>query len=146
MESTAQRMTIAATPERCFAVVTDFERYPEWVADVKEVHVLEHDAQGRGTVVSFRAGAFGRSTNYVLAYDFSGAPNAISWAQQDGDLTSRLDGSYEFRPTDDGATEVRYELAVELRVPIPGFVKRRVEANILHAAVRDLKTRVEAER
>ena len=141
MESTAQRMTIAATPERCLAVVTDFERYPEWVADVKEVHVLERDDQGRGTVVSFRAGAFGRSTHYVLSYDYSRAPNVISWTQQDGDLTSRLDGSYDFRPASDGTTEVRYELSVELRVPIPGFVKRRVEANILHAAVRDLKTR-----
>ena len=40
MEHTAQKLTIAGTPERCFAVVTDLERYPEWVADVKEVHVL----------------------------------------------------------------------------------------------------------
>jgi hypothetical protein len=39
---------------------------------------------------------------------------------------------------------VRYELSVELRVPIPGFVKRRAEGHILHAAVRDLKTRVES--
>jgi ribosome-associated toxin RatA of RatAB toxin-antitoxin module len=144
VERTAQRMTIAATPERCFAVVTDFEHYPEWVADVKEVHVLERDDQGRGVVVSFRAGAFGRSTSYVLAYDYSKAPNVVSWTQQDGDLTSRLDGTYEFQTAGDGMTEVRYELSVELRVPIPGFVKRRVEANILHAAVRDLKTRVES--
>jgi ribosome-associated toxin RatA of RatAB toxin-antitoxin module len=144
VESTAQRMTIAASPERCFEVVTDFERYPEWVADVKEVHVLQRDDHGRGVVVSFRAGAFGRSTSYVLAYDYSKAPGIISWTQQDGDLTSRLDGSYEFRPAGDGTTEVRYELSVELRVPIPGFVKRRVEANILHAAVRDLRTRVES--
>ena len=143
MERTAQRMSIAGTPERCFAVVTDFERYPEWVADVKEVNVLERDAEGRGSLVSFRAGAFGRSTSYVLAYDYSEAPFAVSWEQQDGDLTSRLDGRYEFHAGADGVTEVSYELSVELRVPIPGFVKRRVEAHILHAAVRDLKTRVE---
>ena len=143
MERTAQRMSIAGTPERCFEIVTDFERYPEWVADVKEVHVLERDPEGRGSLVSFRAGAFGRSTSYVLAYDYSGAPYEVAWTQQDGDLTSRLNGRYEFRPGSDGSTEVSYELSVELRVPIPGFVKRRVEANILHAAVRDLKTRVE---
>lgn len=136
-------MTIAGTPERCFSIVTDFERYPEWVADVKEVRVLERDQEGRGSVVSFRAGAFGRSTSYVLAYDYTGVPNVVSWRQQDGDLTSRLDGKYEFRAGSDGVTEVSYELSVELRVPIPGFVKRRVEAHILHAAVRDLKTRVE---
>lgn len=144
MEHTAQKMTIAGTPERCFAVVTDIERYPEWVADVKEVRVLERDAAGRPSVVSFRAGAFGRSTSYVLSYDYSDAPFAVSWKQRDGDLTNRLDGRYEFHAGPDGTTEVHYELSVELRVPIPGFVKRRAEAHILHAAVRDLKARVES--
>jgi len=144
VEHTAQKMTIAGTPERCFVVVTDLERYPEWVADVKEVHVLERDAEGRPSLVRFRAGAFGRSTSYVLRYDYQDAPFAVSWTQQDGDLTDRLDGRYEFHAGPDGTTEVHYELSVKLRVPIPGFVKRRAEGHILHAAVRDLKTRVES--
>ncbi|HTX00441.1 MAG TPA: SRPBCC family protein [Acidimicrobiales bacterium] len=145
MERTAEAMEILGSPERCFAVVADVEAYPEWVADIKEVQVLERDAAGRALVVGFRAGAFGRSTSYVLAYDYSGAPGEISWVQKEGDITNRLDGSYRFRPTPDGQTEVRYELAVELRVPIPSFVKRRAEGHILHAAVRDLKHRVESE-
>ncbi len=144
MERTAETMVIAGTAERCFSVVTDVEAYPQWVADVKEVHVLERDEQDRASVVSFRAGAFGRSTSYVLAYDYSGAPEEVAWMQKDGDLTNRLDGRYRFTPVGDGTTEVHYELAVELRVPIPGFVKRRAEGHIIHAAVRDLKARVES--
>jgi len=144
VERTAETMVIAGTPERCFSVVTDVEAYPQWVADVKEVHVLERDEQGRASVVSFRAGAFGRSTSYVLAYDYSEAPDEVAWMQKDGDLTNRLDGRYRFTPAGDGTTEVHYELAVELRVPIPGFVKRRAEGHIIHAAVRDLKARVES--
>jgi ribosome-associated toxin RatA of RatAB toxin-antitoxin module len=144
VEHTAEQMVIAGTPARCFEVVTDVERYPEWVADVKQVHVLSRDDEGRASVVSFRAGAFGRSTSYVLAYDYSNAPEEISWIQKEGDLTNRLDGSYRFVPTADGSTEVLYQLAVELRVPIPNFVKRRAEGHILHAAVRDLKARVES--
>lgn len=144
MEHTAEQLVIAGSPERCFAVATDFERYPEWVADLKEVHILERDDAGRGAVVSFRAGAFGRSTSYVIAYDYSAAPDGFSWIQKEGDLTNRLDGRYQFRPSGDGGTEVHYELAVELRVPMPGFVKRRAEGHILHAAVRDLKARVES--
>jgi ribosome-associated toxin RatA of RatAB toxin-antitoxin module len=137
-------MLIAGSPERCFAVVSDVEHYPEWVADVKEVQVLERDEQGRALVVSYRAGAFGRSARYVLVYDYSGAPHELSWTQREGDLTSRLDGRYRFSATNDGATEVSYELDVELKVPIPGFVRRRAEGHILHAAVRDLKSRVES--
>lgn len=144
MERTAEKMVIAGSPERCFAVVTDFEAYPEWVADVKEVEVLERDGEGRALVVAYRAGAFGRSTNYVLAYDYSKAPEEISWIQREGDITNRLDGSYRFLASDDSGTEVSYDLAVELRVSIPGFVRRRAEGHILHAAVRDLKARVES--
>jgi ribosome-associated toxin RatA of RatAB toxin-antitoxin module len=144
VERTAEQMVIAGSPERCFAVVTDFEAYPSWVADVKEVHVLERDAEGRALAVAFRAGAFGRSTNYVLAYDYSQAPAEISWVQRDGDITSRLDGSYRFEGNGEGGTQVSYSLAVELRVAIPGFVRRRAEGHILHGAIRDLKTRVES--
>lgn len=143
MERTSERMLIGGSPDRCIAVVTDVERYPEWVADIKEVEVLERDSDGRALVVRYRAGAFGRSTNYVLAYEYL-LPGEMSWRQRDGDLTSRLDGRYQFVPTGDGSTEVIYELEVDLRVPIPGFVKRRAEGHIIHAAVRDLKSRVEA--
>jgi hypothetical protein len=144
VEQTTERMVVGGTPERCLAVVTDFERYPEWVGDVKDVTVLERDDEGRGSVVAFRAAAFGRSTSYTLAYSYGTSPLGVSWSQREGDITSRLDGSYRFEPTGDGDTTVTYELSVDLRVPIPGFVKRRAEGHIIHAAIRDLKARVES--
>ena len=144
MERTAERLVVAAPPERCLAVVCDVEAYPQWVADVKDVSVLEWDDAHRPSVVAFRAGAFGRSTSYVLAYDYRALPQKLSWSQRDGDITRSLDGSYEFRATPDGGTEVVYELEIDLRVPVPGFVRRRAEAQILHAALRDLKARAES--
>ncbi|MGD0945040.1 MAG: SRPBCC family protein [Acidimicrobiales bacterium] len=143
-DQTIERMVVDGSPERCFEVVADIERYPEWVADLKEVHVQARDEQGRPSLVSFRAGAFGRSTSYTLFYDYSQAPKELRWVQRDGDLTSRLDGIYRFEPAPEGGTEVTYQLAVELRVPLPGFIKRRAEGNIIHAAIRDLKARVES--
>jgi ribosome-associated toxin RatA of RatAB toxin-antitoxin module len=144
-EQTTERMIVRATPERCFATAADVERYPEWAADVKEVRVLERDAEGRPSLVAFRAAAFGRSTRYTLRYDYSRAPKELSWVEVEGDLTSRLDGRYLFEPTEDGDTEVVYQLTAELRVPIPGFVKRRAEARIVHTALRELKARVEGQ-
>jgi len=34
-------------------------------------------------------------------------------------------------------------LAVELAIPLPGFVKRRAEGRIMHAALDDLQARLE---
>jgi len=142
-EHTTQRMRIRATPERCFEVVTDFDDYPAWAADIKSVTIDSVDDQGRATRVTFRAAAFGRSTTITLDYDYSDAPRRLSWVLHHGDITSRYDGAYEFDELDDGESEVIYHLEVELRVPIPGFVKRRAESRIISTALGQLKARVE---
>lgn len=143
-EHATEQMVIRATPQRCFDAVVDVERYAEWAADIKDVDVIERDESGRPLTVAFRAAAFGRSVTYTLAYDYSAAPAQLSWVQTDGDLTCRLDGTYVFEVTDHGDTDVRYDLDVELRVPIPGFVKRRAEGRITHTALRELKAWTES--
>ncbi len=138
-----ERMVVAASPERCFAVSSDIDAYPQWAGDIKEVTVHDRDDQGRPLLVTFRAAAFGRSTSYTLAYDFSEAPRSLSWVQTRGDITAKLDGSYLFEPAD-GGTEVTYRLEVEMKVPLPGFIKMRAQSRIMTIALRDLKTRVES--
>lgn len=143
-EQTTERMTIKAPADTCFDVVIDFERYPEWAADIKHVEVKARDEQNRPIRVGWRAAAFGRSTTYTLAYDYSEAPSKLAWTEVEGDLTTRLDGAYEFIPTPEGETEVIYHLAVDLRVPLPAFVKRRAEGRITGIALKHLKARVES--
>jgi ribosome-associated toxin RatA of RatAB toxin-antitoxin module len=137
-------MVVAASPEQCFAVVADIERYTEWAGDIKAVTVARRDEQARPAEVTFRAGAFGRSTSYTLVYDYSDVPRTLAWKQIAGDLTSKLDGDYRFRLVPDGGTEVTYTLEVELRVPLPGFIKRRAQSRIMHTALEELKVRVES--
>jgi hypothetical protein len=62
----------------------------------------------------------------------------------EGDITSKLDGRYVFEPTGDGCTQVTYHLEVELKVPLPGFIKMRAQSRIMSIALRDLKARVES--
>lgn len=143
-EQVAERMIIRGAPDECFAVLTAFERYPEWAADIKAVHIEERDAEGRAVLVDFRAAALGRSTSYTLRYDYSGAPDELSWVQTAGDLTRRLDGSYHLSSAGEGATEIVYKLVVDLKVPLPGFVKRRAENRIMGTALRELKAVVES--
>ncbi len=146
-EQATQKIVINAPPQACFEVAVAVERYPEWAGDIKEAVVTERDAQGRPSVVRFRAAAFGRSTAYTLRYDYTAAPSRLSWVEVEGDITNKLDGAYEFAPTDAGrSTEVTYHLEADLRVPLPSFVKRRAAVMITHAALQDLKARVEGAR
>jgi ribosome-associated toxin RatA of RatAB toxin-antitoxin module len=139
----SQSVSIGASPEKCFAVATDFEHYPDWAHDVKEATVRARDEQGRATEVEFRTSALGRSTHYTLRYDYSQAPQAMSWQMVKGDIMRAIDGSYTFSPAAGGSTDVTYTLSIELIVPLPGFVKRRAEVRIVNS-VKDLKARVEA--
>jgi ribosome-associated toxin RatA of RatAB toxin-antitoxin module len=136
-------MVVAATPERCFAVASDIDAYPTWAGDIKEVTVHDRDSEGRPLLVTFRAAAFGRSTSYTLSYDYSEAPAVIAWVQTRGDITAKLDGRYVFAATD-GGTEVTYHLEVEMKVPLPGFIKMRAQSRIMSIALRDLRARVES--
>jgi hypothetical protein len=126
-----------------WSIAIDFERYPEWAKDVKDVVVRSRDPLGRPNEVEFRASALGRSTHYTLGYDYSLAPAALSWRMLRGDIMRTIDGAYHFSVAPDGGTQVRYDLAIELVVPLPGFVKRRAEVRILNT-VRELKIRAEA--
>ncbi len=141
-ETASQTITINAAPERVWEIAVDFERYPEWAKDVKDVIVRTRDEQGRALEVEYRASALGRSTHYTLSYDYSAAPEALSWHMVRGDIMRTIDGAYHFTSAATG-TEVRYDLAIELVVPLPGFVKRRAEVRILNT-VRELKTRAES--
>jgi ribosome-associated toxin RatA of RatAB toxin-antitoxin module len=141
-DKATEQMVVRATPERLYETVLDFEQYPKWAADIKQVTVLERDDEGRGTLVAWRAAAFGRSTSYTLRYDYSNAPKEVSWVLDHGDITSKLDGNYIFDPHPDGA-EVTYVLEVELKIPLPGFVKRRAEGRIISTALKELKARVD---
>ena len=142
-ETASQTSSIAAPLERVYAIAADFERYPEWATDVKEASVRSRDTLGRPVEVEFRASALGRSTHYTLTYNYSQAPQVLSWTMLRGDIMRTIDGAYSFSEGVGGTTEVRYDLAIELVVPLPGFVRRRAEQRILNT-VRELKVRSES--
>jgi len=142
-QKATESIEVKASVDTLYAVASDYLHYPDWVADVKKVTVLSSDESGRPLDVEFRAAAFGRTTSYTLRYDYSEAPATLRWSQVRGDLTTRLDGSYDFRVHGDSTT-VRYELEVDLLVPIPSFVKSRAAGRIQVQALRELKARAES--
>ena len=142
-DQATERRAIDSSPEDVFAVALDIERYPEWARDVKDAVVVDRDADGRPQRVQFRAAAMGHSARYTLRYDYGAAPLRMGWVLEQGDIVRRLDGDYTFEPSAGGGTDVTYRLAVDLAVPLPGFIKRRAESKIMTTALDELKARVE---
>jgi hypothetical protein len=123
-EHANERINIDADRDACLAVVLDFEEYPSWARDLKQVTIVERDDDGRGSLVEFRAAAMGQSFKYVLRYDYADLPHSFSWVLDSGEKLRKLDGTYRFEP-DGSGTRVHYELVVDLSIPLPGLIKRR---------------------
>lgn len=140
------QISVLASAEACFEVVTDFAQYPQWARGVTAVEFEPPEPGEYPAQVHFRAEAVGRATRYTLAYDYSEAPRVLRWHLVDGDLTQRLDGSYTFEadPDKPGHTKVTYELEIDLRVPLPGFAKRRAETKIMEWALEEFRRQVES--
>jgi hypothetical protein len=134
---------IEASPEQCYAVAIDYERYPEWATDVKEVDVTDRDDEGRGTRVKYKISALGQTIGYILGYDYTDAPGGFSWKLEKAQVLSQLDGTYRFDPEGSG-TRVSYVLVVDITVPLPGFMKRAAAGMIVNNAMKQLKQYVEA--
>ncbi len=140
-EGTFSTLEIDANPEELYDAAADVEAYPEWASGVKEVEVLDVDEEGRVDRARFILEGFVKEIEYVLKYTHD-RPNLLSWVAEESDDLKMLEGSYQFEPGEEGATEVVYSLTVEPNFILPGFIKRQAEKQIVTTALRGLRKRV----
>lgn len=139
-DGTFSALEIDASPEVLYDTAADVASYPEWASGVKEVTILDTDAEGRVERARIVLEGFVKEIEYVLRYTHD-RPQLLSWVAEESDDLRMLEGSYQFTP-DDGSTEVVYSLRVELNFNLPGFVRRQAEKQIVTTALRGLRKRV----
>ena len=143
---TESSIEIQAPPAQVLAVISDFGAYPEWTGAVKEAQVLLKGAGGRAARVGFVLDAGAIKDSYSLDYTWAVAKDgsgSVNWTiVEPGTLLKALDGSYTLAPIG-GGTAVTYRLAVDVKIPILGMLKRKAEKGIIDTALKELKKRVE---
>lgn len=145
-DRTESSIQIAAAPAAVLEVIADFEQYPEWTGAVKEVTVLERLPDGRGSRVTFVLDAGAIRDTYTLDYTWDFAPDGsgtLSWSLVESTVLKAMDGAYQIS-ADGAGTAVRYSLAVDLRIPMLGMLRRKAEKAIIDTALNELKKHVEA--
>lgn len=142
-EYTSSSITIEAAPADVMRVIADFARYPEWTGEVKEAEILATDALGRAEQVHLVMDAGAIKDDQTLAYTWTGE-GEVSWTLVRSQMLRSLDGSYRLKPVGTGATEVTYQLTVDVKIPMLGMIKRKAEKVIIDRALAGLKKRVES--
>lgn len=139
-EGTFQTLEIDAPADVLYDTVADIAGYPTWATGVKDVEVLETDADGNVIRARFVIDGFIKEIEYVLRYTHN-RPETLSWSAEESSDVKMLEGSYTFNETDRG-TEVVYALTVEPTFKIPGFIRSQAERQIVTTALKGLRKRV----
>lgn len=141
-QSATASIHIEAGPAAVMAVIADFAAYPDWAGYIKKAEVVETGPHGRPKRVAFSLDAGVISDDYVLDYEWYDDERVI-WHLVEGRMLKTQDGSYTLTAAGSG-TDVGYQLAVELTVPILGMFQRKAERVIMDTALKELKRRVES--
>jgi hypothetical protein len=142
-DKTTSSIVIGVPRKDVMTVIADFAAYPEWATAVRSAEVLSQDPGGRARAVRFQLDAGMIKDSYVLGYDWDGDAQ-VRWNLTDaGSVISEMSGGYTLADRGD-STEVNYELAVGIRIPMIGMVKRRAEKMIIDTALKGLKSRAES--
>jgi ribosome-associated toxin RatA of RatAB toxin-antitoxin module len=145
-DRTESSIDIAAKPGEVLDVIADFESYPEWATEVKKVQVLTEEGDGWADRVQFTLDAGAIKDTYVLDYEWDVNKNGtgvVSWQLVEAAVLKAMNGSYTLATKGRDETTVTYRLAVDVKIPMLGMLKRKAEKVIIDTALKELKKRVE---
>ena len=132
---------VDAPPERCFALMTDYERMPSWQGAVRSVRVLERDEQGRGAVVEYVVDAKVKTVRYRLRQIYD-EPHRLASEYLGGDFRD-FSGEWRFRPAGEGRTRVELDLRIDPGRFVPGPLRSAISDAVMKRALGDLEREAE---
>jgi hypothetical protein len=134
-----REVVIEATPDEIMGVLVDLESLTEWSSPHQKVEVLERDEAGRPSKSRQVVKIVGVSDEQVLAYTVH--DDGVSWTLVSSKQQQTQNARYTLTPDGD-ATRVRFELTVDLLVPLPGFLIRKGAKGLMDTATEGLRKRV----
>jgi uncharacterized protein YndB with AHSA1/START domain len=136
---------IDAPIDQVWAVVEDVSIAPDWQGGLVALTALEHDADGRPTLVESESDIKVRHVTTQVRFRYE-PPTRLSWSQEKGDLKS-VEGSWVLEDLGGGRTRATYTLDGDpgriLGMLIRGPVEAAARAMLVNARPGELKARVE---
>ncbi|OMC31643.1 cyclase [Mycobacterium sp. GA-1841] len=137
--SDSREVVIEATPQEVLDVVADVEATPSWSPQYQRAEILETYDDGRPKRVKMTVKAAGLTDEQVIEYTWG--ENKVSWTLVSAGQLKAQDASYTLTP--DGAkTKVRFDISIDLSVPLPGFILKRTMKGGVETATEGLRKQV----
>lgn len=147
-DKVSDSVKINAAPEKVMAVIAALEDYPNWSDGFTAVEIITTHDDGAPKDASFSISTPVGKDTYEISYVWSGT-DAVSWTlNSDGSgkpkssMMKKLHGTYRLAADGEG-TKVTYELEIDPKIPMMGFMKKKAASTIVDQALNGLKKRVE---
>ncbi|OKH82124.1 cyclase [Mycobacterium sp. SWH-M3] len=137
--SDSREVVIEATPQEILDVVADVEATPTWSPQYQSAEILDTHEDGRPHRVKMRIKAAGLTDEQVVEYTWS--DNKVSWTLIRAGQLKAQDASYTLTPEGD-KTRVRFDITIDLAVPLPGFILKRTMKGGVETATDGLRKQV----
>lgn len=126
MASTSHTELFNCTPEQFFGIISDYEKYPEFLAEVKECKVLK--TEGNRKLVEFKVSVV-KSFSYTL-WLTEKSPNELTWEFAGGDIFKSQKGHWKIKE-EAGKSRIEYAVDAEFKMFMPGAIaKTLVSVNL----------------
>lgn len=137
--SDSREVVIEATPQEILDVVADVEATPSWSPQYQRAEILKSYDDGRPKQVKMTVKAAGLTDEQVIEYTWS--ENKVSWTLVSAGQLKAQDASYTLTPDGD-KTKVRFDITIDLSVPLPGFILKRTMKGGVETATEGLRKQV----
>ena len=138
----AQRtITINATVEKCWSVISDYERYPDFLPEVKKIRTSNR--RGSEVDVQYEAEVV-KVIKYTVHMKEEG-PTRLSWSFIDGEFMKDNKGGWLLEDAGNGTTKATYNIAVEVGLLVPKTIINVLVDTQLPKLLENFKKRIEAQ-
>jgi ribosome-associated toxin RatA of RatAB toxin-antitoxin module len=135
----SREVVIDATPEQILDVIADVEATPSWSPQYQKAEILDSYDNGRPKQVKMTVKAAGITDEQIIEYTWG--DDKVAWTLVSAGQLKAQDASYTLTPEGD-KTRVKFEIAIDLSIPMPGFLLKRTLKGGLETATDGLKKQV----
>ena len=119
MAQAAHETTYDVDASLLFSVVTDYEKYPEFVDGMKKVRV---ERKGSKVTADYDLSMMGKDMSYSLTLNEEPESGHLSWVLLKSEFFKINNGDWLIESLGPGKCKARYFSEVEFTFPVPGFM------------------------
>src|SRR4051812_27264538 len=140
MPGASRSIVINAPPEKVFDAVAAYEKYPEFMKEVKEVKTSNR--KGNQVDVHYKVDLM-KSIKYSLRMTEE-RPSKVSWTFIEGEFMKDNKGSWVLEPSGENQTKATYQIEMALGALVPKTIVNAMVDTSLPKMLEAVKKRAES--